>query len=59
MKKYLLPLLAVCFCLTACDDFLSKENPNKIESEFFFKNESSLELYTNGLIILDVCLQQM
>lgn len=50
MKKYILPLLAVCLSLTACDDFLSKENPNKIESEFFFKNESSLELYTNGLI---------
>ena len=35
------------FC--ACEDFLTQENPNKIESEYYFKDESSLEIYANGL----------
>ena len=50
MKKYLFTAFAVCLMACGCNDFLSKENPNSIESEFFFKNESSLEIYTNTLI---------
>ena len=28
----------------------TKENPNRIESDFYFTDESSLEIYTNGMI---------
>lgn len=50
MKKYLLIFLVICFTTTSCDDFLTQENPNKVESEFYFTDESSLEIYTNGFI---------
>ena len=49
MKRYLLIALAAVTSLTACEDFLTRENPNKIESETYFTNESSLKIYTNGL----------
>jgi hypothetical protein len=35
---------------SSCEDYLTQENPNKIESEYYFTDESSLEIYTNGLI---------
>ncbi|NLO00392.1 MAG: RagB/SusD family nutrient uptake outer membrane protein [Bacteroidales bacterium] len=52
MKKYIyIVTAALCALATAsCSDFLEKSNPNKIESEFFFTSEQSLEIYTNGLI---------
>ncbi len=50
MKKLILFFLSVCLMATSCEDFLERENPNAINSEFFFENESSLVLYTNGLI---------
>jgi starch-binding outer membrane protein, SusD/RagB family len=50
MKNYLFIILALSFTLTSCEGFLTKENPNKIESEFYFSDESSLKIYTNGLI---------
>lgn len=49
MKKFIF-LAAACLTLVSCNKFLTKENPYKIESEFYFANESSLEIYTNGLI---------
>ena len=48
MKKYF-AVLFVCASFCACEDFLTQENPNKIESEYYFKDESSLEIYANGL----------
>lgn len=50
MKKYIIAAFALCLMATSCEDFLKKENPNKIESEFFFTDESSLKLYSNGLL---------
>ena len=49
MKKYIFMILAV-LTVCACQDFLVKENPNRIESDFYFTDESSLEIYTNGMI---------
>ena len=50
MKK-LIAIAFVCagFLAVSCDDFLSKENPNSIESEFFFKDENSLLIYSNSM----------
>ena len=33
----------------SCNDFLTRENPNSIESEYFFKDETSLVIYTNTM----------
>ena len=49
MKRYCLITLAGLLALCSCEDFLTKENPNKIESETYFTNESSLKIYSNGL----------
>ncbi len=49
MKKFII-LLFVGASLSSCEDFLTQENPNKIESEYYFKDESSLEIYANGLV---------
>ena len=51
MKKYIaMAIMAASLLAVSCQDFLNKENPNAIESEHFFTNETSLELYANGLI---------
>ena len=50
MKRYFTLILSVCLLATACEDFLTKENPNSIESEFFFKDETSLVIYSNSMI---------
>jgi len=50
MKKYIFIIIAIFFTIVSCDDYLVQEDPNKIESEFYFKDESSLEIYTNGFI---------
>ena len=51
MKKIIIAALAAtCLFATSCQDFLTKQNPNAIESEFFFSDETSLVLYTNGFI---------
>ena len=50
MKKIIIAAFFFFFLATACNDFLSKENPNSIESEYFFKDETSLEIYSNTLI---------
>lgn len=49
MKKILFAI-ATIIAASSCTDFLTKENPYKIESEYYFANESSLEIYTNGLV---------
>ena len=49
MKKFIVFSFA-CVALCACEEFLTQENPNKIESEYYFKDEASLEIYTNGLV---------
>lgn len=50
MKRYLAIAIAICLAATSCEDFLTQVNPNKIESEYYFANETSLEIYTNGFI---------
>ena len=51
MKKIsIVAVVALCLAATSCEDFLTRENPNSIESEFFFTDESSLKLYSNGLL---------
>lgn len=50
MKKHIFTILAVCAATVSCTGFLTQENPNRTESEFFFQDESSLVLYTNGLV---------
>ncbi len=50
MKKIFLILLPLCMVLSSCEDFLTQKNPNKIESEYYFTDEASLEIYTNGLV---------
>ena len=49
MKKTVIilsALLAVC----SCDDMLEKTPSNKFEAQTFFKSETDLKLYANGLI---------
>ena len=41
---------AVALTGVSCEDFLSAEPVNRISAEFFFTNESDLELYCNGLL---------
>ncbi len=50
MKKIFLILLPLCMVLSSCEDFLTQKNPNKIESEYYFTDEASLEIYTNGFV---------
>jgi hypothetical protein len=49
MKKYLIALVALAFTATSCEDFLAKENPNAYDAAYYFKDEASLEIYSNGL----------
>ena len=49
-KTSIVAVVALCLAATSCEDFLTRENPNSIESEFFFTDESSLKLYSNGLL---------
>lgn len=50
MKRFFIAAITICLAATSCEDFLTKENPNAIESEYFFTDESSLSLYSNGLL---------
>lgn len=49
MKKYLIALVALAFAATSCEDFLTKENPNSYDAVTYFKDASSLKIYSNGL----------
>lgn len=50
MKKVNYIFIALIFTLVSCKDYLEQVNPNRLESETYFADESSLEIYTNGLI---------
>ena len=45
MKKYIAILFA-CVSFCACEDFLTQENPNKIESEYYA--EFNLQMQQNS-----------
>lgn len=50
MKRFTAYLgIAAALTLCSCEDFLTRENPNKIESETYFTNQASLKIYSNGL----------
>ena len=49
MKDHIAILIGA-LALCSCEDYLTQENPNKIESEYYFTDESTLEIYTNGFI---------
>ena len=49
MKRYFIITLSAMLALCSCEDFLTRENPNKIESETYFTGEASLKIYANGL----------
>jgi len=50
MKKANYIFIALFFTLSSCEDYLVQENPHRLESDTYFSDESSLEIYTNGLI---------
>lgn len=51
MKKHIIIFAAITsMTLTACNDFLTKEDPNKIDAPSFFRNETDLKNYANGFI---------
>lgn len=50
MKRISYIAIAVLLSTASCEDYLVQENPNRLESETYFADESSLEIYTNGLI---------
>ncbi len=52
MKKviYILAGSLMLSGLTSCTDFLSREPINKFSAETYFKSESELEMYANGMI---------
>ena len=41
---------ASVLALSSCQDFLTADPVNKISAENFFRTESDLEIYSNGLI---------
>lgn len=49
MKKIFL-LLASISVLTSCEEFLSKEDPNKVDAPSYFRNETDLVTYVNGFL---------
>ncbi len=50
MMKKIISIIVCALSLSACKDYLTQINPNRIESEYYFTDEASLEIYTNGLI---------
>lgn len=49
MKKAIYAVLA-CLAFASCEEFLDKQPIEEIGTDDFFKDESSLEQYTNGFI---------
>ena len=43
-------LLASVALFGSCEDFLSKEDPNKIDAPSYFRNETDLQTYVNGFL---------
>ena len=50
MKRYSIIFSTIVLSLTACADFLTEENPNTLNSETYFTDETSMEIFTNGLL---------
>ncbi len=52
MKKviYILAGSLLLSGITSCSDFLSREPINKFSAETYFKSESELEMYANGMV---------
>ncbi|MEG0807824.1 MAG: RagB/SusD family nutrient uptake outer membrane protein [Alistipes sp.] len=50
MKKYILFLCAISLGFVSCENFLDQDAPSKILSNKYFKNESSIATYANGLL---------
>ena len=50
MKKSIILPALLSIIAVSCTDFLTKISPHAIESEYYFSDESSLKIYTNGLI---------
>ena len=49
MKKIFL-LLAAASVLVSCEEFLSKEDPNKVDAPSYFRSETDLVTYVNGFL---------
>lgn len=49
MKKIFL-LLAAASVLASCEEFLSKEDPNKVDAPSYFRSETDLVTYVNGFL---------
>lgn len=41
---------AATIFLSSCDDFLTKEDPNKVDAPSYFRNEIDLQTYANGFL---------
>ncbi len=50
MKRISFIASLVLLTMVSCKDYLLQENPNKLDSESYFVDEGSLEIYTNGMI---------
>ncbi len=50
MKRYIILATIGAMCLTSCEDFLTKEDPNKVDAPSYFRNETDLETYANGFL---------
>ena len=50
MKKIVYTAILACLTLTSCEDFLDRQPIEKIGTDVYFKDEASLEKYTNGFI---------
>lgn len=43
-------IAATAFFASSCDDFLTKEDPNKVDASSYFRNETDLKTYSNGFL---------
>lgn len=50
MKRYFIIFSTAVLSLTACADFLTEDNPNTLNSDTYFTDETSLEIFTNGFL---------
>jgi len=48
MKSYILPLIALIFILSACDDFLDKQPHDKISQAVFYESKIQFEMSLAG-----------
>lgn len=50
MKKIVYTAILACLTLASCEDFLDRQPIEQIGTDVYFKDEASLEKYTNGFI---------